>query len=675
NAFDYGEQNYRVNTGGVGLTFSDLISLNGTGISASLTRGNFSVSLLDLYPEIENGGGRLSYENDSLYLAANLANLENDAGENAFTESVVGRFQQGETGEVEFEAGYTPEGGSYGQAYQAYGQVGFEPITLEGEAFFIGPEFAGSGSGDKGFRLSGSARGENYNQDLTYSYYYRTPGAVQTRSTMKVDRLAGNASVDILGASGSWPAGKEGRAFSLSGSFEMSSREDTREDPTLDESTQRFSGSVLYRYENIDFSISATEELRTNNLSGETFESFNISQEVGFSYEGFNVNAGFSNTLTENLTTGERTSSAGSFSLGIATAGSPYVSFSMTKNSRSLDFTLDSTVSPTEALEFSLSASTTIGQGDVSFGGSLNFTYECDLPLKFIITQGRVDGYVFVDSNENGEKDEDEEGIPELVLTIENTKIASGEDGYFKFPPLTPGTYELNIEDLPSKYGTKAELPQEVEVVKGEETTTYVPLTELSSISLSVFADANENGTRETGEGGIDAVGVILEGEGVERKRTTNQDGEINFRGLVPGTYSLVLNEDTLPPRSEITTGNADISVDLAGGETKEIEIGSFQRPREIIFGQPPEADFAYSPEAPTVGSEVNFSGGLSSDPDGNITKYEWDFQSDDQVDQTGKIVTHTFPEAGTYEVSLTVTDNDGNDVTVSKEIDVVSQG
>jgi len=674
NSFDYGEENFQISTGDVGYTFSNLLSMSGSGISTTFSRGNFSLSLLDLYPGLENGGGSLSYEDDNVYLSGNIANLDAENGGNALTETVVGRFTREELGEIELEAGYTFNEGRFGLAYQVYGESGFDPFTFEGEAFFIGPKFAGSRSGDKGFRVSQSINAENYDQDLTYAYYYSTANDTQTRSMTKTDRLAANLYVDVLGALGSWPGGKEGRAFNLSGSYEMTDREDTRKNPTLDENTQSFSGSFFYRYDNLDFSVSADEEIRTNNLSGETFESFSFNQSFGFTYKGIEFNALYSSSLTENLTTNETVSTSGTTSFELAKTGSPYIGFSVTKSEGSVDISLDSTINPIDNLELSLLATATIAEGDITIGGSLDFAYEYDLPLAFIITQGRVKGSVFVDSNSNGKKDEGEEGVPELVLTIEDTKVASGKDGYFKFPPLTPGTYEMNISDLPSKYASKKELPVEVKVKKGEETNTLIPLTELSSASLRVFNDANQNGKVETGEEGIEAVGVTLKGDGVERTRSTNQEGKINFRGLVPGSYTLTLNTNTLPPRSEVTTGNTEISIELSGGEEKEINIGSFQRPREIIFGQPPEADFAYAPTEPSPGQEVNFSGGLSTDPDGEIAKYEWDFQSDGKVDRSGKIVSHIFPESGTYEVSLTVTDSDGNDVTVTKEIDVISE-
>jgi PKD repeat protein len=58
------------------------------------------------------------------------------------------------------------------------------------------------------------------------------------------------------------------------------------------------------------------------------------------------------------------------------------------------------------------------------------------------------------------------------------------------------------------------------------------------------------------------------------------------------------------------------------------------------------------------VNTEIIFDGSLSRDPDGNITKWFWNFG--DNTNTTGEIVTHTYSQAGTYTVTLTVTDNEG---------------
>ncbi|MDH3458376.1 MAG: PKD domain-containing protein, partial [Gemmatimonadota bacterium] len=52
------------------------------------------------------------------------------------------------------------------------------------------------------------------------------------------------------------------------------------------------------------------------------------------------------------------------------------------------------------------------------------------------------------------------------------------------------------------------------------------------------------------------------------------------------------------------------------------------------------------------------FDGSGSTDPDGTIVSYEWDFG--DGATGTGVSPSHTYAAAGTYDVTLTVTDNDG---------------
>ncbi|HCT78272.1 MAG TPA: hypothetical protein DGT23_17185 [Micromonosporaceae bacterium] len=52
------------------------------------------------------------------------------------------------------------------------------------------------------------------------------------------------------------------------------------------------------------------------------------------------------------------------------------------------------------------------------------------------------------------------------------------------------------------------------------------------------------------------------------------------------------------------------------------------------------------------------FDGGTSTDPDGTIASYGWDFG--DGTTGSGRTVTHTYARSGYYSVSLTVTDNSG---------------
>ncbi|MFC6976209.1 PKD domain-containing protein [Halomicroarcula sp. GCM10025709] len=78
------------------------------------------------------------------------------------------------------------------------------------------------------------------------------------------------------------------------------------------------------------------------------------------------------------------------------------------------------------------------------------------------------------------------------------------------------------------------------------------------------------------------------------------------------------------------------------------------------VPNSPPTAAFTYTPGSPVTGDTVTFTAGRSSDSDGRITTYEWDFGDDGSVDATGRQVTNSYSRAGTYDVSLTVTDDDG---------------
>jgi PKD repeat protein len=75
----------------------------------------------------------------------------------------------------------------------------------------------------------------------------------------------------------------------------------------------------------------------------------------------------------------------------------------------------------------------------------------------------------------------------------------------------------------------------------------------------------------------------------------------------------------------------------------------------------------AYSSSAKDLTASFDASG--SSDPDGSIVSYVWDFG--DGSTATGKTTTHTFAKAGSYTVKLTVADNRGATNVVSKSVSV----
>ncbi|MGQ9459790.1 MAG: CARDB domain-containing protein [Candidatus Bathyarchaeaceae archaeon] len=89
----------------------------------------------------------------------------------------------------------------------------------------------------------------------------------------------------------------------------------------------------------------------------------------------------------------------------------------------------------------------------------------------------------------------------------------------------------------------------------------------------------------------------------------------------------------------------------------------------------PPVAEFTYTPLAPLVNQIVTFNATASYDIDGTIQNYTWNFGDGTlPVTETDPITTHNYTTAGTYNVTLTVTDNDGLNSTVTHSIKIFAE-
>ena len=148
--------------------------------------------------------------------------------------------------------------------------------------------------------------------------------------------------------------------------------------------------------------------------------------------------------------------------------------------------------------------------------------------------------------------------------------------------------------------------------------------------------------------------------------RSFDQDGVVvqylwdfgeGAREFGPGARRSFASERTYPVRLTVTDDRGQTNTTLLNVN---------------IVNLPPKAKAAASPRLLFTGEAANLNGTASSDPDGAVVSYLWDFG--DNTNATGPIASHAYSKAGTYIVTLTVTDNGGGTASTSLSITVLKK-
>ena len=98
-----------------------------------------------------------------------------------------------------------------------------------------------------------------------------------------------------------------------------------------------------------------------------------------------------------------------------------------------------------------------------------------------------------------------------------------------------------------------------------------------------------------------------------------------------------------------------------------QVQTSYAARSGGVVPNQPPQAAFTST----AAGLTASFNAASSSDADGTITSYAWNFG--DGTTGTGQATSRTYANAGTYTVTLTVTDDDGATDTETRSVTVAA--
>jgi YD repeat-containing protein len=156
---------------------------------------------------------------------------------------------------------------------------------------------------------------------------------------------------------------------------------------------------------------------------------------------------------------------------------------------------------------------------------------------------------------------------------------------------------------------------------------------------------------------------------------STDPDGTVaQYEWDLDGNGSYETNTGTT---ATTTKTYASASTPTIGLRVTDNDGGTATTTRSLtVQNRLPTASFTATPNPVTSGQSVTLNASGSTDPDGTIAKYEWDYDGNGTYDATTVNATNTkvFATPGSFEIGLRVTDNNGGTATTSKALTVTNR-
>jgi PKD repeat protein len=145
----------------------------------------------------------------------------------------------------------------------------------------------------------------------------------------------------------------------------------------------------------------------------------------------------------------------------------------------------------------------------------------------------------------------------------------------------------------------------------------------------------------------------------------------IGGSGTAITSYAWSFGDGTLgtgptPSHTYATAGSYRVRLTVTDGAGASSSVSHWVS----VADEPPTATFMIPSGLLLASQPLQFDASASSDPDGSIASYTWQF-GDGTAPVTGATPTHAYASAGTYSVQLTVVDRNGQSATVTKTVAV----